>query len=110
MPAKRSRRQPQRTCIGCRRVLTKRDLYRVVRTTDGRVVIDPTGKMPGRGSYVCDSRQCWLDALARKQFERALKIELSAEDRAMIEAYAMEHMTAELPPDDPDAAREAARE
>jgi len=37
---------------------------------------------------VCDDPQCWLNALARKQFERALKVELSASDRAMIEAHA----------------------
>lgn len=69
-------------------MLTKRELNRVVRTTDGRIVIDPTGKVPGRGAYVCDNKACWLDALARKRFERALKVELSESDRAMIEAHA----------------------
>jgi len=88
MPGKRVRRQPQRTCIGCGRILSKRELNRVVRTADGSIAIDPTGKVPGRGAYVCDDPQCWLNALARKQFERALKVELSASDRAMIEAHA----------------------
>lgn len=111
MPAKRVRRQPQRTCIGCRRILTKRELNRVVRTADGRVVVDPTGKVPGRGAYVCNNRQCWLDALARKQFERALKVELSDHDRAMIEEYAASHTVASetaMPsatPNEPDAAK-----
>lgn len=105
MPAKRVRRQPQRTCIGCRRILTKRELNRVVRTTDGRIVVDPTGKVPGRGAYVCNNRRCWLDALARKQFERALKVELTEEDRAMIEAYAALHATeVDSAPQVPDAA------
>jgi predicted RNA-binding protein YlxR (DUF448 family) len=112
MPAKRVKRQPQRTCIGCRRILTKRELNRVVRTVDGRIVIDPTGKVPGRGAYVCDNRQCWLDSLARKRFERALKVELSDGDRAMIEEYAALHTTASsatasnMTPDEPDTATE----
>lgn len=99
MPAKRVRRQPQRTCIGCRRILAKRELHRVVRTTDGRIVIDPTGKVPGRGAYVCDNRQCWLDSLAGKRFERALNVELTESDRATIEAYAALHTTASRSPE-----------
>jgi len=90
MPGKRVRHQPQRTCIGCGRILTKRALMRVVRTPDGRIVLDPTGKTPGRGAYLDHNRQCWLDALARKRFERALRVDLSEADRAMIQEYALQ--------------------
>ena len=50
---------PQRTCLGCRQVRSKRELIRLVRTGDGSVEIDPTGKKPGRGSYVCRDPRCW---------------------------------------------------
>jgi len=46
---------------------------------------------------VCDNRQCWLDALAQKRFERALRVELSESDRAMIEAYAASHTVQRSP-------------
>lgn len=50
---------PQRTCIGCRTVQSKRELLRIVRTPEGRVVADPTGKRNGRGTYVHKTRECF---------------------------------------------------
>jgi len=79
---------PQRTCVGCREVHSKRQLIRVVRTPEGRVEIDPTGKRAGRGAYVHERRSCWEQAL-RGRLGHALKVEhvLDA-DRAALEAHA----------------------
>lgn len=82
------RKQPQRTCIGCRQVFTKRELVRLVRTPNGEILVDPTGKAAGRGAYLCRNRGCWLAALKGNRIEQALHTPLSAEDRAQIEAYA----------------------
>ena len=53
------RRIPQRMCIGCRSVRSKRDLVRVVRSPEGAVYVDDTGKANGRGAYLCRNRLCW---------------------------------------------------
>jgi predicted RNA-binding protein YlxR (DUF448 family) len=78
---KRTRRKhvPQRTCVGCREVLPKRELIRIVRSPDG-VVIDPKGKISGRGAYLHDRRSCWERGL-KGALANALKIELTGEDR-----------------------------
>ena len=84
----RQKHVPQRTCIACRKIDTKRGLTRLVRLPDGHVAIDPTGKRAGRGAYLCAERGCWETALKRKAVERALKIEmLDAEDRQMLQAH-----------------------
>ena len=85
----RPKHVPQRTCIACRKIDTKRGLTRLVRLPEGHVAIDPTGKRAGRGAYLCAERGCWEAALKRKAVERALKIEmLEAEDRQMLQAHA----------------------
>lgn len=81
------RHVPQRTCIACRQERPKRELIRVVRTPDGQVVLDPTGKRSGRGAYVCARRSCWEPALRKGKLEHELDTTLSAEDRAALEAY-----------------------
>ena len=77
----RPRHVPQRTCIACRQTGAKRGLVRIVRgARDGRVVIDATGKLSGRGAYLCHSAECWSAALKRGQLTRALKIDTIAEE------------------------------
>ena len=56
-PVQRVKHIPQRTCVGCREVLSKRQLLRIVRTAEG-VRVDPTGKLAGRGAYLHDKRSC----------------------------------------------------
>jgi hypothetical protein len=88
----RPRHIPQRTCVACRRTDAKRGLIRLVRTAEGGIAIDPTGKHQGRGAYLCNNRMCWQTALKRKQLERALRLEkLRPDDRATLEQY-MEHL------------------
>ncbi|NOZ26842.1 MAG: YlxR family protein [Chloroflexi bacterium] len=93
----RRRHVPQRTCIACRKVQSKRELVRIVRTPEGEVVIDPTGKRSGRGAYLCRSQECWQKILASggRRLEHALKTHIDAEALAMLEAYARELAPAE---------------
>ena len=78
---------PQRTCVGCRTVSTKRAMTRVVRTPEGTVEIDPTGKRSGRGAYLCQQKSCWESALKRRSLEHALKTTLDESARAALVAY-----------------------
>lgn len=89
MPSETPRRrkhQPQRTCVGCRQVLPKRSLIRIVRAPDG-IHVDPGGKAPGRGAYLHDVRACWQAAL-RGPLAKALRTELSDTARHELAAYA----------------------
>lgn len=79
---KRPKHIPQRTCVGCREVLAKRSLIRIVRTDTG-IEIDPTGKLPGRGAYIHNLKTCWQAGIKGK-LASALKIELSDEDRKIL--------------------------
>jgi hypothetical protein len=69
---------PQRTCVGCRQTLEKRNLIRLVRTDVG-VRVDLTGKLAGRGAYLHDQRSCWEKGL-KDALSAALKAEISASD------------------------------
>jgi predicted RNA-binding protein YlxR (DUF448 family) len=86
--AVKPRRVPQRTCIACRSTESKRGLVRVVRTPEGRVALDPTGKANGRGAYIHESRACWDDALKKERLARALKIAPAAGDIEQLKAHA----------------------
>lgn len=70
---------PMRMCVGCREMKPKRELIRVVRAPDGTVSLDPVGKKPGRGAYVCRSEDCLKRAIKQKQLERQLEVQLTAE-------------------------------
>ena len=74
------RHVPLRTCTGCRQGHPKREMTRVVRTPSGTVVVDSTGKLSGRGAYVCPRRSCWDSAL-HGSLARVLKIEIEPGDR-----------------------------
>lgn len=75
----------QRTCIVCGERGDKRTLYRVVRTPEGAVAFDKTGRSAGRGAYVC-SAQCFQKARSTKRLERALKVSLHDDDYDRIAA------------------------
>jgi len=78
--ATRRRRTPQRTCIACRSTSDKRQLVRIVRTPDGRVLPDATGKADGRGAYLCRNIDCWEQATANRLLDRALRVTVSGAD------------------------------
>ena len=60
-------------------MLGKKGLLRIVRTKDGAISLDPTGKMSGRGAYICRDAECFEKARKRKSLERALKCAIPAE-------------------------------
>src|SRR5437867_4706721 len=85
--APQPKRVPQRTCVGCHTILPKRQLVRLVRTADGRVAIDPTGKAQGRGAYLHDRQNCWHRALSGGALDHALKVTLTEAERAQLRAH-----------------------
>lgn len=71
---------PQRTCTVCRQVKGKKEMVRLVRTPEGKIEVDVTGKKEGRGAYLCRNRECW-DKLAKgKQLEHAFKNGINKND------------------------------
>ncbi len=78
MPPK-PRKVPMRMCVGCREMKLKKELLRVVRSPDGEVSLDATGKKPGRGAYCCLDAQCLKRALKQGQLDRHLEVKLSSE-------------------------------
>jgi uncharacterized protein len=75
----RPKHRPQRTCIVCRETKDKRELIRVVRTPEGQLIVDPTGKANGRGAYLCRQAGCWEKGLPKQRLAQALKITFNAE-------------------------------
>jgi len=82
-----SKHIPQRTCVACRKVKTKRELIRLVRISNGNVEIDLSGKKAGRGAYLCQSPECWEVGLKRGQLEHNLRTALTQENRQQLIRY-----------------------
>ncbi len=70
---------PQRQCVGCREMKPKQELIRVVRGPDGAISLDPTGKKPGRGAYVCREGDCLRRAQKSRALERAFSSQIPPE-------------------------------
>jgi predicted RNA-binding protein YlxR (DUF448 family) len=85
----RPKHVPQRTCIGCRAGAGKREFIRIVRTPEGKVLLDPSGKAKGRGAYLHPERSCWEKALKGSTISRTLKITPDREDVEALRAYGM---------------------
>lgn len=75
----RVRRIPQRMCVGCGEMKGKKELIRVVRSPEGEVSIDPTGKKSGRGAYVCRSSECLEKAIKGHKLEKVLNVTIAEE-------------------------------
>lgn len=73
----------------------KRELVRVVHTPDERFVLDPKGKMAGRGAYVCPDPACLASAVKRKSFDRAFRQSIPREAIAALEAGIQEYLRAQ---------------
>ena len=73
------RKIPMRMCVGCREMKEKKALIRVVRSPEGDVSLDPTGKKSGRGAYVCRDPNGLKRAIKQRQLERQLDAALSPE-------------------------------
>lgn len=82
-----ARHVPERTCVACNQKDAKRQLIRLVRTPQGPVEVDTSGKRAGRGAYLHHDAKCWKLALSKGQLERSLKTKLSRESRAHLESF-----------------------
>ena len=74
--------------MSCGTATAKRDLARIVRTPQGRIVADPTGKMAGRGAYLCADPRCWEQAVKKGRLERTLKTRIAAEELDGLRSFA----------------------
>ena len=72
----KTRKIPMRMCVGCREMQEKRSLLRIVKSPEGAISFDRVGKAPGRGAYVCRSRECLEKAMKARQLERALETKI----------------------------------
>jgi len=70
--------------VACRKVGPKRELIRLVHTTEGKVEVDTGGKKPGRGVYLCPARECWEIGLKGGRLERALRVSLTQDNREQL--------------------------
>lgn len=77
---RKARKTPLRSCVGCATGSDKRDLVRVVRTSDGFVSVDPSGKANGRGAYLCPETECFDAAIRRKKLDVSLRVNLKEDD------------------------------
>ena len=76
---------PQRKCLGCNEMKDKKALLRVVRSPEGEVSLDLTGKKNGRGAYICSQKECLQKARKNKGLERSFKMSISPESYDMLE-------------------------
>ncbi|MGL6105920.1 RNase P modulator RnpM [Romboutsia sp.] len=67
---------PQRKCIACQERDSKKGLMRIVKSKEGKIFLDPTGKANGRGAYICKDSECLKKAIKTKALNRAFKIEV----------------------------------
>jgi len=77
---------PMRQCLGCREMKPKKELIRVVRSSEGGVSLDFKGKSPGRGAYVCPEPLCLKKAIKAKALERAFDVKIPDEVYQALEA------------------------
>jgi len=68
---------PLRQCLGCRKHLPKGELIRIVKSPEGEVSLDFTGKKPGRGAYICNDQNCFKRIIKSNAFSRAFKTQIS---------------------------------
>ncbi len=80
MPAQITQKKiPERKCVGCGEKRAKKELIRVLRTPEGKIVLDRTGKMSGRGAYICPSVTCLKKAVKQRRIETSLDVSIPAE-------------------------------
>ena len=93
----KTRHIPERSCVACGLKLPKRSLTRIVRTPDGEIRLDPTGRAAGRGAYLCESPVCWERGISKGGLERGLHSPLSAQDRERLLTFHQQRLTEPLP-------------
>ncbi len=87
-----AKKTPLRRCIGCNEMKDKKSLIRVIKSPEGDIQLDPTGKANGRGAYVCRNSECLMKAIKSKGLDRSFKVHISDEiyDKLKEELSALE--------------------
>lgn len=75
----KAKKEIKRMCVGCGEMFDKRELIRVVKSPEGEISIDLTGKKNGRGAYICNNPECLKKAKKRKSLERAFSVKIDDE-------------------------------
>ena len=70
---------PLRTCMGCNEKKPKKELVRIVKNKEGEISLDKTGKLDGRGAYICDNAECLEKVVKSKRLEKVLESQISEE-------------------------------
>ena len=70
---------PQRQCIGCGEMKSKKEMMRVLKTAENEIVLDTTGRKNGRGAYLCFCKECLQNAAKNRGLERSLKMAIPKE-------------------------------
>lgn len=81
----KTRKIPMRMCLGCQQMRPKKELLRIVRTPEGEIEFDPTGKRNGRGAYLCPEVECLRSAAKAHRFEKALGVDIPQEVLSKLE-------------------------
>ena len=91
------RHVPERKCVACGQRAAKRELTRIVRTPQGTVHADSTGKLSGRGAYLCNSADCWDRGVRRGGLQRSLQVTIAPRDREVLFDYFRERVGSATP-------------
>lgn len=73
------KKEPQRTCLGCKESKDKKELIRIVKQNDGKIFIDKTGKANGRGAYICNNIECLEKAIKSKRLQNNFETKIDNE-------------------------------
>lgn len=77
--AVQAKKIPLRKCTGCQEMKSKKEMMRILRTSEGDIILDTTGRKNGRGAYVCCTMECFEKAVRNKGLERSLKCKVPQE-------------------------------
>ena len=75
----KNKKIPMRQCVGCKEMKSKGEMMRVLKTAEGPIVIDTTGRKNGRGAYLCMTKECLVKARKNKGLERSFKMSIPDE-------------------------------
>lgn len=75
----KTKKIPMRMCLGCQQMKPKKELLRIVKTPEGAIELDPTGKKNGRGAYICPQPDCLKNAVKAKRLQKAFAQEIAPE-------------------------------
>lgn len=79
-----TKKVPLRQCIGCGEMKSKKEMIRILKTTEDEIIVDATGRKNGRGAYICPCMECYQKAVKNKGLERSLKMPIPKEVYEML--------------------------